>query len=146
MLNKHKILKLAKGFRGRSKNCYRLARNRVEKGLQYQWQDRRYKKRKFRELWIQQINAGVRQYGMTYNNFAHGLVRAEIALNRNMLSLLAKTEPFSFKAVVHQVQEVVDHLKKTQPPIHTHPTRPILTYREKKTETIEFQFEDPKLD
>lgn len=68
-----KILKLAKGYRGRAKNCYRIAIQKVEKALQYAYRDRRNKKRDFRRLWIQRINAGVRNYGLIYSEFVNGL-------------------------------------------------------------------------
>merc|ERR1711998_300063 len=93
MGKKDKILALAKGFRGRSKNCFRLARNRVEKALQYQYRDRRQKKRDVRGVWIQRINAAVRDHDMTYSQFIHGLGQANITLNRKMLMELAIYEP-----------------------------------------------------
>ncbi|KFM27719.1 50S ribosomal protein L20 [Auxenochlorella protothecoides] len=102
-MNKDKILKLAKGFRGRSKNCIRVARERVEKSLQYAFRDRKAKKRDMRALWIQQINAGARQYGVKYSSLISGLAAQNVGLNRKMLSELARTEPLSFKALVDQV-------------------------------------------
>eukprot|EP00949_MAST-11_sp_MAST-11-sp1_P001878 g1878.t1 len=99
-----KVLKLAKGYRGRAKNCYRLAINRVEKGLQYKYRDRRNKKREERKLWIQQINAGVREHDMSYSKFQHGLGVAGIDLNRKVLADMAANEPYSFKAVVDVVK------------------------------------------
>ncbi|KAK2078889.1 hypothetical protein QBZ16_002579 [Prototheca wickerhamii] len=102
-MHKDKILKLAKGFRGRSKNCIRVARERVEKSLQYAFRDRRNKKRDMRALWIQQINAGARQYGVKYSSLMSGLSSQNINLNRKMLSELAQSEPYSFKALVDQV-------------------------------------------
>ncbi|MCT4635454.1 MAG: 50S ribosomal protein L20, partial [Rickettsiales bacterium] len=71
-----KVLKLAKGFRGRSKNCFRIAIGKVEKALQYAYRDRRTRKRDFRALWIQRINAGVRQHGLVYSQFINGLTLA----------------------------------------------------------------------
>ena len=73
-----KILKLAKGYRGRAKNCYRIAIQKVEKALQYAYRDRRNRKRDFRKLWIQRINAGVRNYGIVYSEFINGLKLAKI--------------------------------------------------------------------
>ncbi len=99
-----KILKLAKGYRGRSKNCFRIAIERVEKGLQYAYRDRRNKKRDFRALWIQRINAAVRQYGMVYSRFINGLATAGIELDRKVLADMAVREPEAFKNIVEQVQ------------------------------------------
>ena len=98
------IIKLAKGYRGRRKNCFRTAVQAVEKALQYAYRDRRTKKRDMRSLWIVRINAGVRQYGLTYARFMHGLKRLGIELDRKQLSDLAATEPSAFKALVDQVQ------------------------------------------
>lgn len=99
-----KILKLAKGYRGRSKSCYRIAVERVERALQYAYRDRRTKKRDFRALWIQRINAAVREHGMTYSRFINGLVKAGIDIDRKVLADLAVREPVAFKAVVTQAQ------------------------------------------
>lgn len=92
-----KILKMAKGYRGRSKNCFRIAIEKVEKGLQYAYRDRRNKKRDFRGLWIQRVNAAVREHGMVYSQFMHGLKLAGVDLNRKMLSEMAihNTEAFA---------------------------------------------------
>ncbi|GMH39965.1 hypothetical protein BSKO_07869 [Bryopsis sp. KO-2023] len=105
-MNKKKILALAKGFRGRAKNCHRIARPRVEKALQYQYRDRRTKKRDFRSLWIQRINAGSREHGLPYGKFMHGLQGQNIWLDRKVLSEIAMQEPFSFQALVHQVKRM----------------------------------------
>jgi len=94
-----KILKLAKGYRGRAKNCYRVAIEKVEKGLRYAYRDRRAKKRNFRSLWIQRINAGVREHGMVYSQFIGGLMKAGITIDRKVLSDLAINEPATFKAL-----------------------------------------------
>lgn len=99
-----KILKMAKGYRGRSKNCITVARQKVEKGLQYAYRDRRAKKRTFRSLWIQRINAGVREYGLVYSQFMNGLIKAGIEIDRKVLSDLATREPEAFKAIVEQVK------------------------------------------
>src|SRR6202142_3900431 len=94
-----KILKMAKGYRGRSNNCYRIAIEKVEKGLQYAYRDRRAKKRNFRGLWIQRINAGAREQGLTYSQLINGLKLAGIELDRKVLADLAAREPAAFKAV-----------------------------------------------
>lgn len=104
MTGKDKILRLAKGFRGRAKNCIRIARERVEKSLQYAYRDRKNKKREMRRLWITRINAGTRQYGVRYSDLIHGLQQENIQVNRKMLSELAMNEPYSFKALVDQVK------------------------------------------
>ena len=99
-----KILKLAKGYRGRSKSCYRIAVERVERALQYAYRDRRTKKRDFRALWIQRINAAVREHRMTYSRFINGLVKAGIEIDRKVLADIAVREPAAFKAIVTQAQ------------------------------------------
>jgi large subunit ribosomal protein L20 len=99
-----KVLKLTKGYRGRSKNCYRLAINRLEKGLQYAYRDRKAKKRNFRSLWIQRINAAVREHGLIYSQFINGLTLAGISLDRKVLADLAVREPAAFASVVTQVK------------------------------------------
>ena len=103
-----KMLGLAKGYRGRSKNCYRLARSRVEKGLQYAYRDRRNKKRDFRGLWIQRINAGAREHGLIYSQFMHGLKLAGITLDRKVLADMAVREPDAFAAVVTQARQALE--------------------------------------
>lgn len=107
-----KVLKLAKGFRGRSKNCFRIAIEKVEKALQYAYRDRRARKRDFRALWIQRINAGVRQYGLVYSQFINGLTLANIDLDRKVLADLAVREPEAFKAVVEKAKEALEKAKK----------------------------------
>jgi large subunit ribosomal protein L20 len=99
-----KILDLAKGYRGRSHNAYRIAIEKVEKGLQYAYRDRRAKKRNFRGLWIQRINAGARQHGLTYSQFINGLKLAGIELDRKVVSDLAISEPAAFKSLVDSAQ------------------------------------------
>ena len=99
-----KILKLARGYRGRSSTNFRIAIERVEKGLQYAYRDRRTKKRTFRSLWIQRINAGVRQHGLNYSQFMNGLNKANIEIDRKVLSDLAVHEPETFKALCVQAQ------------------------------------------
>ena len=102
---RHKeVIKLAKGFRGRSGTNFRMAINRLEKGLKYAYRDRKARKRDFRALWIQRINAAVREYGLTYSRFINGLARAGIELDRKQLSELAINEPATFKAIVEKAQ------------------------------------------
>ena len=99
-----KVIARAKGFQGRSKNNFRLAKQRSEKALQYSYRDRRVRKRNFRALWIQRINAGARENGLTYSQFVNGLNKAGIELDRKVLSDLAVREPESFKSLVEQAQ------------------------------------------
>ena len=100
---KHKrILDQAKGYRGRRKNTIRIARQAVEKAGQYAYRDRKVKKRSFRALWIQRINAAVREHGLTYSRFISLLERAGIAIDRKVLADLAVREPDAFKALVSQ--------------------------------------------
>jgi large subunit ribosomal protein L20 len=99
-----KILKRAKGQFGRRKNVLTVAKNSVEKGLTYAYRDRRAKKRNFRALWITRINAGVRQFGMSYSVFINKLAENNIALNRKTLADLAMNHPEAFKAVVDAVK------------------------------------------
>ena len=99
-----KVLKLAKGYRGRSKNNIRLALERVEKGLQYAYRDRRQRKRNFRRLWIQRINAGAREHGLSYSQFMNGLGKAGVEVDRKILADLAVKEPAAFKSLVDQAQ------------------------------------------
>ncbi len=99
-----KVLKQAKGYRGRGKNVYKVAIERVEKALQYAYRDRRVRKREFRGLWIQRINAGAREHGMTYSQFINGMKQAGIELDRKVLSDLATREPAAFKSLVDQAQ------------------------------------------
>ena len=99
-----KVITRAKGFQGRSKNNFRLAKQRSEKALQYAYRDRRVRKRTFRALWIQRINAGARENGLTYSQFINGLNKAGIELDRKVLSDLAVREPESFKSLVEQAQ------------------------------------------
>jgi large subunit ribosomal protein L20 len=95
-----KVLKAAKGYFGARSNVYTVAKNAVEKGLQYAYRDRKNKKREFRKLWIARINAGARLNGTTYSKLAHGLVEKNIQLNRKVLADLAMNHPDTFKAVV----------------------------------------------
>lgn len=95
---------MSKGFRGRSKNCFRIAIRRLEKSWQYAYRDRKVKKREFRKLWIQRLNAGVRQHGISYSKFINLQTKSGVVLDRKILSNLAMYEPFSFKAVVDVVK------------------------------------------
>eukprot|EP00270_Netrium_digitus_P006186 TRINITY_DN1848_c0_g1_i2.p1 TRINITY_DN1848_c0_g1~~TRINITY_DN1848_c0_g1_i2.p1 ORF type:complete len:128 (+),score=39.41 TRINITY_DN1848_c0_g1_i2:169-552(+) len=99
-LSKDAIFQLAKGFRGRAKNCIRVARERVEKALQYSYRDRRNKKRDMRSLWITRINAATRQHGVRYGEFIFGLQQENVQLNRKVMAEVAVQEPHSFKALV----------------------------------------------
>ena len=99
-----KVLQLAKGFFGRKKNVWTVAKNAVEKGLQYAYRDRKQKKRNFRSLWIQRINAGVRPYGLSYSQFINKLKKADVQLNRKVLADLAMNNPEAFKAIVEKVK------------------------------------------
>ena len=99
-----KILKLAKGYRGRASTCFRVAIEKVEKALRYAYRDRRARKRNFRALWIQRINAGARMNGMTYSRFMDGLKKAGIALDRKVLSDIAAREPEAFASLVAKAQ------------------------------------------
>ena len=103
-----KVIKAAKGARGRSKNTFRAAVQRVEKSLQYAYRDRRARKRNFRALWIQRINAAAREHGMTYGRFINGLGRAGIEVDRKILADIAVREPEAFKALVDQAQSALD--------------------------------------
>ena len=105
-----KVLGLAKGYRGRGSTAYRIAIEKVEKALRYSYRDRRNKKRDFRGLWIQRINAAVREHGMTYSQFMHGVKLAGLELDRKVLSDLAVREPEAFAAVVGTVKAALDAL------------------------------------
>lgn len=98
-----KVLKQAKGYFGRRKNVWTVAKNAVEKGMQYSYRDRRAKKREFRALWIQRINAGAREHGMSYSQFMGKLKESDIEINRKALADLAMNNPAAFKAIVDQV-------------------------------------------
>ena len=99
-----KVLEQSKGFRGRTSTTYRAAKQRLEKSLQYAYRDRRNKKRDFRGLWIQRINAAVREHGLTYSRFIDGLKKAGIEIDRKVMADLAAREPAAFKALVEQAQ------------------------------------------
>ncbi len=99
-----RILKAAKGYWGRRSNVYTVAKNAVEKGMQYAYRDRKAKKREFRALWIQRINAGAREYDMSYSQFMGALKKSNIELNRKVLADLAMNDPAAFKAIVAKVK------------------------------------------
>ncbi|CAM1360775.1 50S ribosomal subunit protein L20 [Tenacibaculum sediminilitoris] len=99
-----KILKQAKGYFGRRKNVYTVAKNAVEKGMLYAYRDRKNNKRNFRSLWIQRINAGARQFGMSYSQFMGKVKANNIELNRKVLADLAMNNPDAFKAIVEKVK------------------------------------------
>ena len=99
-----KVIKAAKGYFGRRKNVHTVAKNAVEKAMQYAYIGRKQKKRNFRALWIQRINAGVREYGMNYSTFMGGISKKGIALNRKVLADLAMNHPDAFKAIVDKVR------------------------------------------
>lgn len=99
-----KVMKQAKGYFGRRKNVWTVSKNAVEKGLQYAYVGRKHKKRNFRALWIQRINAGVREHGMSYSEFMGKANKAGIELNRKVLADLAMLHPEAFKAVVDKVK------------------------------------------
>lgn len=102
---KHKkVLEQSKGFRGRTSTTVRAARERLEKSLQYAYRDRRTKKRDFRSLWIQRINAAVREHGLTYSRFIDGLKKAGIEMDRKVLAAVAYDDAESFAEIVKKVQ------------------------------------------
>ena len=99
-----KIMRLAKGYYGRRKNVWTVAKNAVEKGLLYAYRDRKVKKREFRALWIQRINAGAREHGLSYSQLMGGLKKAGIELNRKVLADLALNHPDAFKGIVEKAK------------------------------------------
>ncbi len=99
-----KVLKQAKGYFGRRKNVWTVAKNAVEKAQQYAYRDRRVKKREFRQLWIQRINAAAREHGMSYSQFMGKLSKSDIQMDRKVLADLAMNHPESFKAIVDQLK------------------------------------------
>jgi len=103
-----KIIGQAKGYYGRRKNTFRAANQAVEKSGQYAYRDRKQRKRNFRSLWIQRINAAAREHGLTYGRFINGLDRAGVEIDRKMLADLAVREPEAFKALVTQAQSALN--------------------------------------
>ena len=107
-----KIIKMAKGYRGRGNNCFRIALQRVEKALQYAYRDRKVKKRDFRRLWIARINAASRQHGLSYSRFMNGLKIAGIDLDRKVLSDIAIRDKDAFKAIFDAAEKALKSAKK----------------------------------
>ncbi len=99
-----KVIKAAKGYYGRRKNTIRVAKQAVEKSMQYAYRDRKNRKRTFRALWIQRLNAAVREHGLTYSRFIDGLGKAGVAVDRKVLADLAVREPDTFKALVDKAR------------------------------------------
>ena len=99
-----KVIDQAAGFVGRNGNTFRAALERLEKGLQYAYRDRRNKKREFRGLWIQRINAGAREHGLTYSTLIAGLKKAEVEIDRKVLANIAMTDPAGFGALVEKAK------------------------------------------
>jgi large subunit ribosomal protein L20 len=105
---KHKkVLKSAKGYYGRRKNTIRVAKQAVEKANQYAFRDRKRRKRTFRALWIQRLNAAVREFGLTYSRFIDGLGKAGVTVDRKVLSDLAIREPAAFQAIVEKAKSAL---------------------------------------
>ncbi|OAM76321.1 50S ribosomal protein L20 [Devosia elaeis] len=117
-----KVLKAAEGYYGRRKSTIRIAKQAVEKAGQYAYRDRRVKKRNFRALWIQRINAAVRDHGLTYNRFIDGLSKAEIAVDRKVLSDLAITQPEAFTALVAKAKAALAYLEGVDDTTHARVT------------------------
>ena len=110
---KHKkVLKAAKGYYGRRKNTIRIAKQAVEKGMQYAYRDRKNKKRTFRALWIQRLNAAVRPFGLNYSKFIDGLAKAGVTVDRKVLSEIAIAEPAAFAAIVEKVKAALPQQAK----------------------------------
>jgi len=103
-----KVLKQVKGQYGRRKNTIRVAKQALEKAMQYAYRDRRAKKREFRSLWIQRINAGVRSEGLTYSKFINGLNKSGIKLDRKVLAEIAYNDPDAFKSIIKKVQSHIN--------------------------------------
>ena len=107
-----KVLKAAKGYWGRRSNVWTVAKNAVEKGWSYSYRDRKVKKRDFRKLWIQRINAAVREHGLVYSQFIAGIKAANIELDRKILADLAVREPAAFASIVEQAKAGLEQKKK----------------------------------
>ena len=117
-----KVLKAAEGYYGRRKSTIRIAKQAVEKAGQYAYRDHRVKKRNFRALWIQRINAAVRDYGLTYGRFIDGLSKAEVAVDRKVLSDLAITQPEAFGVLVAKAKAALAYLEKVDATTHARVT------------------------
>jgi large subunit ribosomal protein L20 len=113
-----KVLKAAEGYYGRRKSSITVAKAAVDKAGQYAYRDRRAKKRNFRALWIQRINAAVREHGLTYGRFIDGLSKAEVAVDRKVLSDIAITEPAAFAALVAQAKTALGYLSDVETTTH----------------------------
>ena len=113
-----KVLKAAEGYYGRRKSTIRIAKQAVEKAGQYAYRDRRVKKRNFRALWIQRINAAVRDYGLTDGRFIDGLSKAEVAVDRKVLSDLAITQPEAFGVLVAKAKAALAYLESVDKTTH----------------------------
>ncbi|GLQ17267.1 50S ribosomal protein L20 [Maritalea porphyrae] len=113
-----KTIKAAKGYYGRRKNTIRIAKQAVEKAGQYAYRDRKARKRNFRALWIQRINAAVREHGLTYGRFIDGLSKAEVAVDRKVLADLAVRNPESFAALVATAKSALGYLKEVDAVTH----------------------------
>ncbi len=113
-----KIIDQAKGYYGRRKNVFRAAVQAVEKAGQYAYRDRKTRKRNFRALWIQRINAAVREHGLTYGRFIDGLSKAEVAVDRKVLADLAVREPEAFAALVAQAKQALGYLGEVEATTH----------------------------
>ena len=103
-----KVIQQSKGFYGRSKNCYRIALRRLEKSWQYAYRDRKVRKRDFRSLWIQRINAAARQFGMVYSTFIKGINLLKLDINRKMLSELAIQSPDAFADIATKAKDALE--------------------------------------
>ena len=113
-----KVLKAAEGYYGRRKSTIRIAKQAVEKAGQYAYRDRRVKKRNFRALWIKRINAAVRDHGLTYGRFIDGLSKAEVAVDRKVLSDLAITQPEAFGVLVAKAKAALAYLEGVEKTTH----------------------------
>ncbi|HVW94098.1 MAG TPA: 50S ribosomal protein L20 [Devosia sp.] len=113
-----KVLKAAEGYYGRRKSTIRIAKQAVEKAAQYAYRDRRQRKRNFRSLWIQRINAAVRDHGLTYGRFIDGLSKAEVAVDRKVLSDLAITQPEAFGVLVAKAKAALGYLEPIEKTTH----------------------------
>jgi large subunit ribosomal protein L20 len=110
MTREETIMRLAKGFRGRAKNCYKIALRRVEKGLQHAYRGRKLKKRVARTEWISQVGAGAREHGLSYSKLVQGMNLSSIGVNRKIMAQLAQQEPYSFRAIVEEAKSSLKSL------------------------------------
>ncbi|HHS82468.1 MAG TPA: 50S ribosomal protein L20 [Devosia sp.] len=117
-----KVIDKAKGYYGRRKSTFRAAKQAVEKAGQYAYRDRKTRKRNFRALWIQRINAAAREHGLTYGRFIDGLGKAEVAVDRKVLADLAVHEPQAFAALVARAKEALGYLEQVDATTHSRVT------------------------